>query len=131
MAVQTRMRSVERAFLTGYEVAALGSPRARASVADQLDRLLSASVTRPPGRWRVLPDRAAVLYNAGTMGDLAAILRGPAPVYARGLAILKRILSDGTGPVYVGDGEELARRLDDALAALRPVQRHASRGNSR
>jgi hypothetical protein len=37
--------------------------------------------------------------------------------------MLKGILNDGTGPVYVADGDELARRLDDALAALRPGQR--------
>jgi hypothetical protein len=76
MAVQISMRRVEGAFL-GHEVAGLGSPPARAAVADQLDRLVDASVTRPSGRWRVRPDRAAVLDNAGTMGDLAAILRGP------------------------------------------------------
>ena len=112
------MHRVEGALL-GHEVTALGSPRARAAVADRLDSLLVAAVTRRAGRWRVLPDRTAILDNAGTMRDLAAVLRGPAPVRARGLAILKRILSDGTGPVYVGGGEELARRLDDARGALR------------
>ncbi len=124
------MHRMEAALL-GRQAAPFGPARARATVADRLDSVLDAAVTPPSGRWRVLPDREAILDNAGTLRDVAAILRGPAPVAPRGLAILKQILSDGTGPVYVGDGEELARRLDDALVALGRRQRHAARGSSR
>jgi hypothetical protein len=45
---------------------------------------------------------------------------GATPVRVRGIAILQALMRDGTGPAYVGDDEKLARRLDEALIAMRP-----------
>jgi hypothetical protein len=49
---------------------------------------------------------------------LAALLRGPRPLYAPGIAMLGRLLADGTGPAYLGRSRTLARRLGETRAAL-------------
>jgi hypothetical protein len=59
------------------------------------------------------------MANAAELSDLAALLRGDAPLYARGLAMLRGLLIDGAGPLYSrGDGTELASALHDARHAL-------------
>ncbi len=45
-------------------------------------------------------------------------LHSPRPVSARGMARLRRILADGTGPLYRYGRGDLAGRLGAALAAL-------------
>ena len=45
-------------------------------------------------------------------------LHSPKPVSARGMARLRRVLSDGTGPFYWYGKGDLAGRLGAALAAL-------------
>jgi hypothetical protein len=45
-------------------------------------------------------------------------LRSPQPVSARGMARLRRVLSDGTGPFYWYGAGDLSGRLGAALAAL-------------
>jgi hypothetical protein len=89
---RTRARALDRALAAGtgadgssllaLRAARLTSPRARARVADHLDRLLAAAEA-PPSRRRVQPRRTAVLAEAAQLRDTAALLRRPAPVYAR------------------------------------------------
>lgn len=90
----------------------------RASLADTIERLLSAA-RRRPSRMCVAPCAQATLANERELRELATLLRGELPLYARGLAALDQMLSDGCGPVYVGDGDALARRLDELRTALR------------
>ena len=45
-------------------------------------------------------------------------LHSPRPVNARGMARLRQILSDGTGPLYRYGRGDLRGRLGAALAAL-------------
>ncbi|AKS34091.1 hypothetical protein [Mycolicibacterium goodii] len=45
-------------------------------------------------------------------------LRAPAPVSARGMARLSRVIDDGCGPLYAMGRGDLAGRLGAALAAL-------------
>ena len=45
----------------------------------------------------VLPFTTAI-RNAGELNELAGVLRGTAPVYARGVAMLRLLITDGTGP---------------------------------
>ncbi|HSZ05059.1 MAG TPA: hypothetical protein VK778_07650 [Solirubrobacteraceae bacterium] len=95
----------------------LTSPRSRAALASDLDRLLW-SAQAPAGRWRVPLHREAVCANASALGELAGLLASPTPLYAPGVAALEELLSDGLGPVYRGDGEALACRLGACRAAM-------------
>jgi hypothetical protein len=59
-----------------------------------------------------------VVANASALRELAAVLRGTAPLYAGGIAMANRLLTDATGAAYVGDGEALARGLREAREAM-------------
>jgi hypothetical protein len=95
----------------------LTAPSSRAALATDLNRLLW-SAQAPRGRLRLQPHREAVCASASALGSLAALLAGPAPLYARGVAMLEELLSDGNGPAYRGDAPALARTLDACRAAL-------------
>lgn len=98
--------------------AMLASPATRAELADGLDVIL-ASAQRPPSRLRVLPRHSALLANASLLRELAGVLRGPAPLYVRGIAMVQRLLTDGTGPMYTSrDGAALERVLRKARAGV-------------
>jgi hypothetical protein len=124
---RARAGSLDRALIAGADpagsrqlaarAAALTSPRVRALTADGLERLLQAA-QGPPSRRRVLPRRDPVLASASELRELATRLREPAPLYARGVAIAGELLTDGSGPVYLGDRQSLALKLHEARAAL-------------
>ena len=124
---QARGGSLDRALIAGFDPAGsrllaaraltLNSARSRASLASGLERLLEAA-QGPPSMRRVRPQRDAVITNAVELRALAAALRGSSPIYARGVAVVDELLSDGTGPAYKGDGEALAGRLAEARAAM-------------
>jgi hypothetical protein len=98
--------------------AILSSPATRAALADGLD-VITASAQAPPSRLRALPRHAALLANASLLRELASVLRGPAPLYVRGIAMVQRLLTDGTGPMYTSrDGIALERALRKARAAI-------------
>lgn len=52
------------------------------------------------------------------MEIIAQRLKAPAPVSARGMARLSRVISDGCGPMYAMGRGDLAGRLGAALEAL-------------
>jgi hypothetical protein len=54
----------------------------------------------------------------GVIDDITALLRSPRPMRARGMARLRILLSDGTGPLYRNDRGSLAAALRGVLAAL-------------
>jgi hypothetical protein len=99
----------------------------REELADSLRRVLQDALradrrTRPPlTHWMpvyVVPNRGAVKSQAQELQDFVSLLRSRSPLYARGIAMLGRLLSDGTGPVYVGPPRVLARRLGEVRVAL-------------
>jgi hypothetical protein len=96
---------------------ALTSPRSRIALAAGLERWVGAA-QGSASRRRVLPRRALAAQNADVVRELAVLLRAANPLYARGIAMLTRLLRDGTGPAYVGEGDVLAGLLNDARAAL-------------
>jgi hypothetical protein len=97
--------------------AQLTSSAGRAMVADALERWVEASDQRR--RWAVLPNRRAIEANRAELWDVVAALRAPMPVYARGVAMLQRLLSDGAGPAYADDdGFALRTALCDARVAI-------------
>jgi len=95
----------------------LTSPRSRAALARGVDTLLW-SAQAAPSRWRVRPQRDAVCANASALGELASLLVSASPLYARGMALLERLLTDGTGAAYHGDAEVLGRMLEECRAAI-------------
>jgi hypothetical protein len=100
----------------------LSTRRARTVIADQLDRLARAGTANPGGRWGVHPNRDAIIANAEMIGTLSTLLRETTPIYARGTAILRELMRDGTGPLYLGDSSTLATCLHAALTAMRSGQ---------
>ncbi len=127
LAARVRSGSLDDALIAGADPAGsrqlaarammLTSPRFRAAAADGLDRWLQAA-HGARSRHRVLPPRAVTLANAPELRELIALLRGAGPLYASGIAAVGRLLSDGTGPAYVGDADALARELREAGAAM-------------
>jgi hypothetical protein len=121
-------RALDRALIDGADPSATPQMAARAArlttksirvgTADGLERLVRVE-REAPALWRVLPCRRATRANAAELLALAAILRGPAPVYARGVAILRGLLTDGTGPAYTDRrGGALADQLRNARIAI-------------
>jgi hypothetical protein len=89
----------------------------RDRVADEIEQLLR--FPEEPHRLRVGPHRVATQVNRDELQQLAALLRGDTPLYARGLARLQIALTDGTGPLYTDrDGRSLARELEQVHAGL-------------
>jgi hypothetical protein len=104
--------------LLAARAARLTSRDTRSQLADGLDVVL-ASAQQPPSRSKALPRHSTVLANAGLLRELAGILRGPAPLYAGGIARVQRLLTDGTGPMYgTRDGVALERELRAARVAV-------------
>ncbi len=122
-----RSRALDRALIAGADPAdstqlaaracKLTSRSNRALLAAGIERLLFAAVA-PPSRAHLAPQRTAVLAQADQLRRLAALLRGQSPLYARGLAMLGELLTDGTGPVYRGEPDALGWRLEEARWAL-------------
>ncbi len=104
--------------LLAARAAQLSSRCTRSRIADGLERL-ALSADGPPSRVRVLPQRVAARANRSRLLELAGLLRRDGPVYARGVAMLEVIVTDGTGPAYTDRrGSALAGRLDVARATL-------------
>lgn len=123
-----RRRSLDRALIAGADPSAseqlaaraarLTSTSMRREVARGLDRLATGP-RDAPRRWQVLPFARAAAANATELHALAERLRGPGPVYASGIAMLSRLLTEGAGPAYTDRrGDKLARRLRDARLAM-------------
>jgi hypothetical protein len=128
VAARLRRDALDRALIEGADPAATGQLAARVArltsrsmrreVASGLDHL-ALDGPRAGGRWRVRPSRAAAAANASELHALAARLRAPGPLYARGIAMLTRLLTEGTGPAYNDSrGDQLAQRLRDARVAM-------------
>jgi hypothetical protein len=104
--------------LLSARAATLTSRCTRAELADGLDLIL-ASAQQPPSSHRVRPRHSSVLANAPLLRELALTLRGPEPLYARGIAMVHQLLTDGSGPMYTSrDGSALERELRRARAAV-------------
>jgi hypothetical protein len=114
-----RHAQLDREIATGADLAAspllaaraaqLASPRRRAQIAEGLE--LAASVTEEPrSRFRTLPRREAIRDNRDQLIELARALRADGAAYARGIALLELVLTDGTGPAYTDRGGAALRR---------------------
>lgn len=109
----------DRGAALAARAAYLTSRCTRERIADDVERFV-AYAERAPSRVTVAPARAAVTANRDELRCLAATLRGPSPVYARGIAELVVLLGDGTGPAYCDRrGDALASRVRRVQTALR------------
>ena len=99
--------------------AALTSRRSRGQLARELRQsCLTAAERFGPRDARVPADPAEVVSAAGRLHELDQLLLGPAPVYCRSIVLGRRLLSDGSGPLYAPRFRGLAERLGIVLAAL-------------
>ncbi|HEY2258631.1 MAG TPA: hypothetical protein VGH45_02895 [Solirubrobacteraceae bacterium] len=127
LTARLRARQLDRQLIAGADPARsrqlaaraclLTSSQNRTTLALALERLL-VSACEPANFWGVAPLRRAVLDRADELIGLASLLRSNSPLYARGIAMVGRLLSDGTGPAYVGPAEALDERLWQARRAL-------------
>jgi hypothetical protein len=95
--------------------------RSRGRVAKGLaGALRSAKNDGPRFTAAVRPRSADVLDADGVITAIERRLRGPGPVGARGVALVRLLLIDGNGPLYQpGEAGALATRLRAAATALR------------
>jgi hypothetical protein len=124
-----RSRSLDSELVAGADPAASPQLAARAArltarstrlrLAGALERLALSDSERSRTSPHVLPFTTAIRANAGELNELGGVLRGTAPVYARGVAMLRLLITDGTGPVYSDrDGRVLADQLRRARTAI-------------
>jgi len=105
-----RGRSLDRALSDGADQTTSVRLTARA-----------AQLTARPMREELAGSLEQLLYTAGKpAGRYRIPLQGPAPVSARGVAMLRDLLTDGTGPLFTANsrGPALAQIISDAQAAL-------------
>lgn len=94
-------------------------------VANGLGRVLhSASDASARFTAAVAPDRGEVLAARAVIDALERRLRGPEPLPARGMAMLRELLTEPTSPLYRPEEPgALGSRLRAAAAALEPANR--------
>jgi len=91
----------------------------RHAVARALRRAVrDAKDTRATQSGRVPMHRANIASAEALIDEVRLRLHAPHPVSARGMARLRQLLSDGTGPLYRYGSGDLAGRLGAVLAAL-------------
>lgn len=100
----------------------LVSPRTRRDLARSLEILVSA------GQWPRSPRPPVPIYRqrivraAADLDELACRLRWPLPLPARGIAQVSVLLSDGSGPLYLGgSADDLHLALVEAIYQLGPA----------
>ena len=97
----------------------LTTAQEREAIAHSLRRVLDAARHDKALVSSRLPvHRANVLAAQGIIDSVTLRLHSPRPVHPRGMARLRRALSDGAGPMYRGGRGDLAGRLGAALAEL-------------
>jgi hypothetical protein len=102
--------------------AQLIAPRSRRALAAAVDSLLAARGGRGSGLTAAIPvDRREVLGASPALAQLAARLRSEEPVAARGVVLLRALLTDGASPLYQPRrAGELDERVGAAADALEP-----------
>jgi hypothetical protein len=126
LALDTQLADGRRAEddrLRAVRAGTLTTPAARDRLAAGWENVLS-SATRPrrPGGTSVPVQSFRVLAAEDDIRRLISLLRAPAPVSARGLAIASVLLTDGTGPLYNAKStSDLASTVRDAIYFLDPL----------
>jgi hypothetical protein len=96
----------------------LVSRGSRQQLATSLERLVKGAKRSVPPRAVAVPlPRREILEAQTSLFSIAARLRDERPVYARGMALLSRLLSDGSGPAYNPHAGASLRHAVGAIAA--------------
>jgi hypothetical protein len=99
--------------------AQLTSTRERERLAGSLHHVVRAAHYRSPGiPLRTPLHRAGIVSVEDLIAEVILRLHAPVPVRARGIARLRMLLSDGTGPLYRPGRGSLGAALRGVLAAL-------------
>jgi hypothetical protein len=98
----------------------LVSRGSRQQLATSLERLVKeAKRSVPPRAVAIALPRREIVEAQTSLFSIAARLRDERPVYARGMALLSRLLTDGSGPAYNPcAGESLRNAVEGIAAAL-------------
>jgi hypothetical protein len=98
----------------------LVSRGSRQQLATSLERLVKEAKRSVPPRAVAVPVPRREIVEAQTcLLSIAARLRDERPVYGRGMALLSRLLSEGSGPAYNScAGESLRNAVERIAAAL-------------
>jgi len=123
LVARLRGGALDRALMAGADPSAspalaaraslLISRRSRNEIAGALDALVRGA-QGPRRRWWDLSQRQAILENSSELHALAMTLTHDRVVYAAGVARLRQLVTDGTGPAYRGSAGALAWALHDA-----------------
>jgi hypothetical protein len=98
----------------------LVEPRKRAELATSIHALIDIA-DRQPNPLQATFRPSQVQANRSSLLELAERLRGQGPHALRGLAMTARLIEDGRGPLYPGNGpRRLARAVRDAIWGLDP-----------
>lgn len=91
----------------------------REELAASLENLVEYAERRPAITDAVPLARREIRESSALLRMLAARLRDPRPVYARGAALISQLVHDGTGPAFTpGAGVGLRRAIRAATDAL-------------
>lgn len=96
----------------------LTSVKERHSLARALRRTIAATSTQHGVSTRVPIHSDQVAACRSEIDHITLLLHSPRPVHPRGMARLRNLLSDGTGPLYRDGSGSLAAELRAVLAAL-------------
>ena len=97
----------------------LASTGERRRLAETLQHSVSETHSRRTRMSAQIPvDRSGVAAAVGLIDQVVLRLRGPRPVSARGVARLRLLLTDGSGPMYSSGGGDLGAELRTVLAQL-------------
>ena len=95
-------------------------PEERAVLARDLDQI-AVTARRTPSKMQVRLCRRRIREAGAELSALSRQLAAPGPVSVRGVAMIRVLLRDGTGPLFQpGSGVDLRLLLYTALAALDP-----------
>ena len=105
--------------LRAYQLSRPAHRRALAASVD--DAVASAAVSRRRSAAAAPLARAGIEAARPELEELSRRLREEPVVAARGVALARRLLTDGSGPMYVESGEGVLRcATGEALSALDP-----------
>jgi len=108
----------EELTLRAYELSRPSHRRALAAGVDDAVRSAATRRRRSPAAPPLA--REGIGSARAALAELARVLREEPVVAARGVALVRRLLTDGAGPLYVESGDAAVRAAaDEAVRALR------------
>jgi len=113
-------RSPESSPLLSLRAQRLARPATRLALARSLGRLLREAAAPRVRRQVPLADASTMRAVENDLVELVDHLVAPAPVSARGVALVHELLVDGAGPLYRNSPQALSAVLRNASRALEP-----------